>query len=133
MFQATVLNEDNVKALGRDFGVKGFDGTGPYCWTSWEPRNQTVLTRRPEYKWGPPFYANRGPAKFEKIVFRIVPEEAARLAAMASGQMDLTIDDGGPVSAADRQDADAVDPASGAGDAHLLSRLQDHRARTFRT
>ena len=90
MFQATILNEDNVKALGRDFGVKGIDGTGPYCWTSWEPRNQTVLTRRPEYKWGPPFYANRGPAKFEKIVFKIVPEEAARLAAMASGQMDLT-------------------------------------------
>ena len=60
MFQATILNADNVKALGRDFGVKGFDGTGPYCWTSWEPRNQTVLTRRAEYKWGPPFYANRG-------------------------------------------------------------------------
>jgi peptide/nickel transport system substrate-binding protein len=90
MFQATILNEDNVKALGRDFGVKGIDGTGPYCWTSWEPRNQTVLTRRPEYKWGPPFYANRGPAKFEKIVFKIVPEEAARLAAMASGQVDVT-------------------------------------------
>jgi peptide/nickel transport system substrate-binding protein len=90
MFQATILNEDNVNDLGRDFGVKGIDGTGPYCWTSWEPRNQTVLTRRPEYKWGPPFYANRGPAKFEKIVFKIVPEEAARLAAMASGQVDIT-------------------------------------------
>jgi peptide/nickel transport system substrate-binding protein len=90
MFQATILNEDNVKALGRDFGVKGIDGTGPYCWTSWEPRNETVLTRRPEYKWGPPFYANRGPAKFEKIIFKIVPEEAARLAAMASGQVDVT-------------------------------------------
>jgi peptide/nickel transport system substrate-binding protein len=89
-FQGTILNEGNVKELGRDFGVKGFDGTGPYCWTSWEPRNQMVLTRRPEYKWGPPFYANRGPAKFEKIVFKIVPEEAARLAAMASGQVDLT-------------------------------------------
>ena len=68
MFQASVLNEDNVKELGRDFGVKGIDGTGPYCFTSWEPRNQMVVTRRPEYKWGPPFYANRGPAKFERIV-----------------------------------------------------------------
>jgi peptide/nickel transport system substrate-binding protein len=90
MFQASILNEDNVNALGRDFGVKGIDGTGPYCFTSWEPRNQTVITRRPEYKWGPPFYANKGPAKFEKIITKIVPEEAARLAAMASGQMDLT-------------------------------------------
>jgi len=90
VFQATILNEDNVKTLGRDFGVKGIDGTGPYCFTSWEPRNQTVLTRRPEYKWGPPFYKNQGPAKYEKIVFKIVPEEAARLAAMASGQVDMT-------------------------------------------
>ena len=85
MFQATILNEDNVKELGRDFGVKGIDGTGPFCFTSWEPRNQTVLTRRPEYKWGPPFYANPGPAKFEKIVFKIVPEEAARCDSSGSG------------------------------------------------
>ena len=90
VFQATIVNEENVKALGRDFGVKGIDGTGPFCFTSWEPRNQTVITRRPEYKWGPEFYQNRGPAKFEKIVFKIVPEEAARLAAMASGQVDVT-------------------------------------------
>src|ERR1700752_3481556 len=90
MFQASILNEDNVKELGRDFGVKGIDGTGPYCFTSWEPRNQTVVTRRPEYKWGPPFYADKGPAKFEKIITKIVPEEASRLAARASGQMDVT-------------------------------------------
>ena len=64
VFQGTIVNEDNVKALGRDFGVKGIDGTGPFCFTSWEPRNQTVITRRPEYKWGPPFYQNPGPAKF---------------------------------------------------------------------
>jgi peptide/nickel transport system substrate-binding protein len=90
IFHATILNPDNVKELGKDFGVKGIDGTGPFCFTSWEPRNQTVLTRRPEYKWGPPFYQNRGPAKYERIVIKIVPEEAARLAAMASGQMDMT-------------------------------------------
>ena len=53
VFQGTIVNEENVKALGRDFGVKGIDGTGPFCFTSWEPRNQMVLTRRPEYKWGP--------------------------------------------------------------------------------
>ena len=133
MFQATILNEDNVKALGRDFGVKGIDGTGPYCFTSWEPRNQTVLTRRPEYKWGPPFYANRGPAKFEKIVFKIVPEEAARLAAMASGPDGRHLDHGGPVSAADRQDADPVDPASGRARRARSISASRSRARTSRT
>ncbi|WP_218574688.1 ABC transporter substrate-binding protein [Reyranella sp. CPCC 100927] len=89
-FQATVLNPENVAALGKDFGVKGFDGTGPFCFQSWEPRNQTVALRHAAYRWGPPLYKNPGPAKYERVVWRIVPEEAARLAAMASGQIDMT-------------------------------------------
>ena len=41
------------KQLGADFGVKGFNGTGPFCMESWTPRDQTVLTRHAAYKWGP--------------------------------------------------------------------------------
>ncbi|MGE0222841.1 MAG: ABC transporter substrate-binding protein [Acetobacteraceae bacterium] len=89
-FQATIVNQENVEALGKDFGIKGIDGTGPFCFQSWEPRSQIVATRHDAYKWGPPIYQNRGPAKYEKIVWKIVPEEAARLAAMASGQVDMT-------------------------------------------
>ena len=89
-FQATIINQENVEALGKDFGIKGFDGTGPFCFQSWEPRNQTVATRHAAYRWGPPLYKNPGPAKYERVVWKIVPEEAARLAAMASGQMDMT-------------------------------------------
>ena len=29
---AVVIDKDNVTKLGADFGVKGFNGTGPYCW-----------------------------------------------------------------------------------------------------
>ena len=50
----TVLNVDQAKQLGADFGVKGFDGTGPYCFESWTPRDSTVLTKHKGYKWGPP-------------------------------------------------------------------------------
>jgi len=89
-FQATIVNKENVEALGKDFGVKGIDGTGPFCFQSWEPRNQIIATRHAAYKWGPPIYNNRGPAKYERLVWKIVPEEASRLAAMASGQVDMT-------------------------------------------
>ena len=89
-FQATIINKENVEALGKDFGVKGIDGTGPFCFQSWEPRNQIVATRHAAYKWGPPIYKNRGPAKYARLVWKIVPEEASRLAAMASGQADMT-------------------------------------------
>ena len=90
-FHATIVNNENVEALGKDFGIKGIDGTGPYCFQSWEPRNQAVLTRHEAYRWGPPIYENRGPAKYQRVVWKIVPEEGARLAAMASGQGDLTM------------------------------------------
>ncbi len=89
-FHATIVNRDNVEALDKDFGIKGVDGTGPYCFQSWEPRNQVVATRHEAYRWGPPIYQNRGPAKYQRVVWKIVPEEAARLATMASNQGDLT-------------------------------------------
>jgi len=89
-FHATIVNKDNVEALGKDFGIKGFDGTGPYCFQTWEPRNHTTLTRHEAYRWGPPVYKNQGPAKYQRMVWKIVPEEAARLATMASGAGDIT-------------------------------------------
>jgi peptide/nickel transport system substrate-binding protein len=89
-YQGTIINKEAVEKLGPDFGVKGFDGTGPYCWVSWEPRNQVVIKRHDAYRWGPDIYQNRGPAKFERIVMKVVPEESARVAAMLSGQMDVS-------------------------------------------
>jgi peptide/nickel transport system substrate-binding protein len=86
----TIIDKANVDALGADFGVKGFNGTGPYCWVEWRPRNDLKLKRNPNYKWGPPQYDNKGPAHVEEIVWRIVPEETTRLAAVMTGQSQVT-------------------------------------------
>jgi peptide/nickel transport system substrate-binding protein len=86
----TIVDKANVEALGADFGVKGFNGTGPYCWVDWRPRNDMRLKRNPNYKWGPPQYENKGPAHIEEIVWRIVPEETTRLAAVMTGQSQVT-------------------------------------------
>ncbi len=48
------------------------------------------LRRNPNYKWGPPQYENKGPAHIEEIVWRIVPEETTRLAAVLTGQSQVT-------------------------------------------
>jgi peptide/nickel transport system substrate-binding protein len=87
---ATIIDKANVDALGADFGVKGFNGTGPYCWVDWRPRNDLRIKRNPNYKWGPPQYTNKGPAHIEEIVWRIVPEETTRLAAVMTGQSHVT-------------------------------------------
>jgi peptide/nickel transport system substrate-binding protein len=90
MFTNVIHNKESVEALGKDYGVKGADGTGPWCFVSWQPRTEIVLRRHDAYKWGPSMYQNKGPVKFEKLSIKIVPEDSSRVAAMMAGQFDIT-------------------------------------------
>ena len=90
MFTNVIHNKESVEALGKDYGIKGADGTGPWCFESWQPRTEIVLKRHDAYKWGPSMYKNKGPVKFEKLVIKIVPEDSSRVAAMMAGQFDIT-------------------------------------------
>jgi len=90
MFTTAIHNKESVEALGKDYGIKGIDGTGPWCFESWQPRTEIVLKRHDAYKWGPSMYANKGPVKFEKLSIKIVPEDSSRVAAMMGGQFDVT-------------------------------------------
>jgi peptide/nickel transport system substrate-binding protein len=90
LFFASAIDPATVERLGDNFGVQGFNGTGPFCWGSWTPRNELVLNRHGNYRWGPPMYQNRGPAQVERITWRVIPEAASRVAALQAGQADLT-------------------------------------------
>src|SRR6478672_7599659 len=90
MFTTAIHNQESVEALGKDYGIKAIDGTGPWCFESWTPRTEIVLKRHDAYKWGPSMYENKGPVKFEKLVIKIVPEDSSRVAAMLGGQFDVT-------------------------------------------
>ncbi|MFC4166841.1 ABC transporter substrate-binding protein [Teichococcus aestuarii] len=85
----SIVDQATVERLGDNFGVQGFNGTGPYCWQSWTPRQEMVLTKHPRYNWGPPIYKNPAP-QVERIILRIIPEATTRLAAVQSGQGDVT-------------------------------------------
>ncbi|MEM0905829.1 MAG: ABC transporter substrate-binding protein [Pseudomonadota bacterium] len=86
----TIVDKENVEALGPDFGVTGMNGTGPFCWGEWTPRNKMVINRHDAYSWGPPLYNNTGPAHIETITFQIVPEESTRTVAVLTGQSEIT-------------------------------------------
>ena len=90
MYTNAIHNQESVETLGKDYGTKGIDGTGPWCFESWQPRTEIVLKRHDAYKWGPSLYTNKGPVKFEKLSIKIVPEDASRVAAIMGGQFDLT-------------------------------------------
>ncbi len=90
MWTNVIHNKEMVEKLGNDYGVKDLDGTGPWCWVSWQPRGEQVLRRHDAYRWGPSMYNNKGPVHFQRMVIKIIPEESSRLAAMMSGQFDYT-------------------------------------------
>jgi peptide/nickel transport system substrate-binding protein len=56
-------------------------GTGPYKFVSYKAGDQLVLERNAKY-FGPP-------AKWDKVTFRFIPDDAARVAAMVGGNVDL--------------------------------------------
>ena len=89
LFFASVVDQATVEKLGANFGVQGFNGTGPYCWASWTPRQELVLTKHPRYTWGPPIYSNPAP-QVGRVIWRIIPEANTRLAALQTGQGDVT-------------------------------------------
>ena len=90
MFTNVIHNKESVEALGKDYGIKGADGTGPWCFEFWQPRTEIVLKRHDAYRWGPSMYKNKGPVKFERLSIKIMPEESSRVAAMMAGQFDFT-------------------------------------------
>jgi peptide/nickel transport system substrate-binding protein len=86
----TVIDKAQVETLGADFGVTGFNGTGPFCFGEWLPRDRMTLTRHDGYNWGPQFYENKGAAQVESVTWQIVPEENTRTVALMTGQSHVT-------------------------------------------
>ena len=70
---------------GRDITTTGYFhrpiGTGPYCLDSWEAGKEIVLVRNEDYYLGAP--------KVERIVFKILEDNAAEAKALASGKIDI--------------------------------------------
>lgn len=87
---ASIVDQENVEALGEDFGITGMNGTGPFCWESWAPRDRMIMTRHEAYDWGPDFYENQGPAHMARVTWQIVPEENTRTVALITDQTQVT-------------------------------------------
>lgn len=76
-----IVPPDTVKEMGdAKFGVTGI-GTGPYRVVSWTKEQQLVLEANPRY-W-------RGTPRIQRVVFRPIPEDSSRVAALQTGESDI--------------------------------------------
>ena len=63
-------------------------GTGPFIFDRWEAGDCLVIPRNPAYAWGPEQVENKGAPLLDEIVFRFLPDDAARSAALLAGEVD---------------------------------------------
>ncbi|ELK40726.1 ABC transporter substrate-binding protein [Brevibacillus agri] len=57
-------------------------GTGPFKFVEWKRNDTITLEKNPDY-W------NAGFPKLDKLVFKVIPENTARLTALTSGEIDM--------------------------------------------
>ncbi len=62
-------------------------GTGPWKFSEWVRNDRLVLTRNPDYVNDNPLVANPGPPYERRLIFRVVPEGPARMAALNTGEV----------------------------------------------
>ncbi|MGG1659978.1 glutathione ABC transporter substrate-binding protein [Brevibacillus sp. NRS-1366] len=75
--EGSILSPKAVEQYGKEL-TKHPTGTGPFTFQSWLPGQEIVLVRNETY-WGEQ-------AKVDKVVFKVIPEDATRIAMVESGE-----------------------------------------------
>lgn len=84
-----VVSSKAAAGLTKDNANEAFNtgraaiGTGPFRFVSWTPKDQLVLERNDGY-W-------RGPAAWQRVVRREIPNDSARVAQLRAGQLDMIV------------------------------------------
>lgn len=81
-----IISPTAVQKYGRDFGRVVFVGTGPFLLQSYRTDAEVQLIRNPNYTWGARIFAHEGLPYLQRIVYKIIPEEATRVATLETGE-----------------------------------------------
>lgn len=80
---AGIVAKEVVDANGGDLN-KVDAGSGPFVLTEWTPDTRTVLSRNPNY------YVPNQPS-VDRVIYQIMPDESARIAALRTGNIQFTV------------------------------------------
>jgi peptide/nickel transport system substrate-binding protein len=86
-FQEAVTKGFAEKA--RANSAASLDCGGPFRLVEWRRGESVIMERDPGYYGGSPQIPVAGPAKADRIVFRIIPENSSRVAALLAGEVDI--------------------------------------------
>jgi peptide/nickel transport system substrate-binding protein len=91
----SIVPKEAVEANGNLQKVEA--GTGPFTLEEWIPDNSMTLVKNPNY-------FEKGAPALDKVIFRVIPEQASLLAGVRSGDLDMaTINDGATIRLAAKE------------------------------
>lgn len=76
-----IASPEAIKKYGKEFGQHPV-GTGPFIFQEWKPNESITLVKNKSF-W------QSGLPKLDKLIFRVIPDNTARLTALRSGEIDL--------------------------------------------
>lgn len=84
-----IVNRSFVQAQGASGMATNVNGTGPFRLVAWNRGDSVVMERFPGYYGGAPALPPAGPARVDRVVFRVIPETTSRVAALLAGEIDI--------------------------------------------
>jgi peptide/nickel transport system substrate-binding protein len=82
MVYAGIVSPAAVQKAGADF-MRAPVGTGPFRFVEWKTNTHVIIERNADY-WG-------DKAPLDRVVFKVVPEEGARMIALQTGDADMVL------------------------------------------
>jgi len=86
-----IMSKEAYEKAPDEFGTNPV-GSGPFILEEWVQNDHLTLVKNPDYNWAPAWTGHTGPANIDKIIYRIVPEDATRLIELEAGDVDLLLE-----------------------------------------
>ncbi|MCG8546424.1 MAG: ABC transporter substrate-binding protein [Alphaproteobacteria bacterium] len=87
-----IVSKTFTEAQGADGLATKVMGSGPFKLAAWRKGDSVIMERHDGYYGGSPALAPKAKACSERVIFKIIPENASRVAALLSGDVDLIND-----------------------------------------
>lgn len=84
-----VVSKKFVERVGDDAMATQVNGTGPFKLVEWRRGDAIIMERFAGYYGGAAEIPPVGPAKVDRVIFKIVPENASRVAGLLAGELDI--------------------------------------------
>jgi peptide/nickel transport system substrate-binding protein len=87
-----VVNRRHVQRVGQEGMQTRPDGCGPFRLADWRRGEAIILERFAAYYGGSTEIPGAGPAQLDRVIFRVLPENSSRVAALLAGEVDIIND-----------------------------------------